>query len=143
MQTLKTIVATAVITLAATTVALAGVGRMSGQSPSAAVPMRAAVAHQQVQASYALPLTDAQIGQLASALRANATAERKHERYTAQHQGQKEAQRTYSNYCAPVRDAADHSQTRTQAHRSRCTQHPGSSDRRCDWGSRDCAGGCD
>jgi hypothetical protein len=143
MQTLKTIVATAVITLAATTVALAGAGRMSGQSPSAAMPVQAAVAYQQAQAGQAWHLSDAQIGQLASALRANAKAERKHERHTTQHQGQKEAQQTYANYRAPVRDAGDHSQTRTQAHTSVCTQHSGSSDRRCDWGSRECGGGCD
>ena len=63
MQTLKTIVAAAVITLAATTVAVAGVGKVNGQNPTAPTPVPAVAAHQQqTQAGYALRLTDAQVG---------------------------------------------------------------------------------
>jgi hypothetical protein len=45
MHTLKTIVAAAVVTLAATTVAYAGMNGVGGQSPSAPAPAKAVAAH--------------------------------------------------------------------------------------------------
>ena len=115
MQTLKTIVATAVITLAATTVAVAGVGKVSGQNTTAPTPAPAVTAHQQqTQAGYALRLTDAQVKQFALALSTKVKTERGHERQVVRHRN--DAQHAHAGlhaYASAGYDAA-HAGTRTQ-----------------------------
>ena len=53
MRTLRTIVATAVVTLAASAVAYAGVNGVGDKSAAAATPMKAIAAHQRVRAALA------------------------------------------------------------------------------------------
>jgi hypothetical protein len=132
MQTLKTIVATAVITLAATTVAVAGVGKVNGQNPTAPTPVPAVAAHQQqTQAGYTLRLTDAQAKQLASALSTKVKTERKHERHAVRHLSDvKHAHAGRHAYASAGHDAA-HDGTQTHA-TSQARAQVGSGDQTCD-----------
>ena len=113
MHAVKTIVATTVVTLAATAVAYAGVNGVGDKSSAAQAPVKAVVAHQhQAGVGNEPRLTERQKAQVASVTKAK--TERKHERHVAQ---QKNAVKSANQSCDQTRD-----QTRDRDHAGTCDQ---------------------
>ena len=126
MKALKTIIATAVIVFALTTVAMAGVQHFTKRAGQAA-----GTRAQAAQPSYTLTLTAAQLAQLLDGGKAAATSETQHARQTRQHarQTQQHAKSTHHQ----IRSHTVASTTRVASsgsggtHHYEATHHAGSS----------------
>ena len=143
MHTLKTIVATGVVTLAATTVAFAGVNGLGDKTSAAGTPVKAIAAHQQTRVTSAST---------------QAAAKVKRQQHVVRHQNEvREARSAQHAYAAadpaPVRaqtraancvSSGDQTcdQTREQTRDRTCDQTCDRTRERARDGSGECGGGC-
>ena len=106
MKVLKTIVATAVIVFALTTVAMAGVQHLNGRDDA---PKADRQAQKTAKATYTLHLTDRQLDRLAVALAKDHIAKAKH---TAKHTAQHDRTATHaSGHTAQHQETTRHTQS--------------------------------
>lgn len=111
MHTLRTIVATAVVTLAATTVAYAGMNGMDGRSAAVPAPAKAIAAHQeQVGAAYA------------AGPGAKAKVERKHERQVVRHRNEAQHEVKHTASSAQTTRARTHEASHERTHATAAVQ---------------------
>jgi hypothetical protein len=143
MHTLKTIVATGVVTLAATTVAFAGVNGLGDKSSAAGTPVKAIAAHQQTRVTSASTQAAAKVKRQQHVARhQNEVREARSAQhaYTAADSAPVRAQTRAANCVSSGDEACD--QTREQTRDRTCDQTCDRTREHARDGSGECGGGC-